>query len=388
MMNYVERKSEKSILQLSKIFPVVAIVGPRQVGKTSLAKNIANSLERPSIYLDLENPEDFNKLNQPTLFLKNLASYTIIIDEVQRVPTLFPVLRSLVDQNRHPGRFILLGSASPELIRDTSESLAGRIAFFELSPFILEEVSDKVDYQTLWLRGGFPESLLAENEDTSVLWRENFIQTYLERDLPLLGLKADPFLIRRLWAMVAHSNGNLLNMEALAGSLSISSPTVRRYLDYLESAYLIRRLPPLVFNIRKRLIKSPKYYIRDTGILHSLLSIDQFTQLQGHPGLGGSWEGFVLQLIAAYLPARMELYFYRTADGTEGDIVIGRGGVPEILIEIKYSVTPKLTKGFHIAKSDLKTSKNIIICPVEQAYPISEDVMVYGLADIPALFGK
>lgn len=388
MMEYIVRKAEKEVLHLSEIFPVVVIVGPRQVGKTSLAKKIAQQLERPSIYLDLENPADYNKLVNPTLFFETLTEHTVILDEVQRVPTLFPVLRSIVDQNRHPGRFILLGSASPELIRDTSESLAGRVAFFELSPFTLEEVDGVSNYQTLWLRGGFPESFLAPEEEVSALWRENFIQTYLERDLPLLGLRADPMLIRRLWTMVAHSHGNLLNLEALAGSLSISSPTVRRYLDYLESAYLIRRLPPMVFNIRKRLIKSPKYFIRDTGILHSLLGIEEFTQLQGHPSLGNSWEGFVLHLIAAYLPPRMELYFYRTYDGTEGDIVIGRGGIPEILIEIKYSVTPKLTKGFHIAKTDLQTSKNFIICPVEQAYPISEDVMVCGLKDIPGLFAK
>jgi uncharacterized protein len=388
MNTYITRKAENRILQLVRTFPVVVIVGPRQVGKTSLAKNIAQKFDQPSVYLDLENPADYNKLNNPTLFLKSVKESTVILDEVQRVPSLFPILRSIVDQDRHPGRFILLGSASPELIRDTSESLAGRVAFFELPTFVLEEIEDVSSYQELWLRGGFPESLLAADEENSLAWRENFIQTYLERDLPLLGLRADPMLIRRLWTMVAHSHGNLLNLDALAGSLGITGPTVRRYLDYLESAYLIRRLPPLIFNIRKRLIKSPKYFIRDTGILHTLLGIDQLEQLQGHPALGNSWEGFVLQLIAAYLPPRMEVYFYRTQDGTEGDIVIGRGGIPEILIEIKYSVTPKLTKGFHIAKTDLQTSKNFIICPVEQAYPISEDVMVCGLKDIPGLFAK
>lgn len=388
MTEYIKRKAEKDVLRLSNIFPVVVIAGPRQVGKTSLAKHIAQQFDRPSIYLDLENPADFNKLSNPTLFLDGLSDHTLILDEVQRIPALFPILRGVVDRNRHPGRFILLGSASPELIRDTSESLAGRVAFFELPTFVVEEIESISTYQQLWLRGGFPDSLLAKDDAISVEWRENFIQTYLERDLPLLGLRADPLLIRRLWTMVAHSHGNLLNLDALASSLGISGPTVRRYLDYLESAYLIRRLPPLVLNLRKRLVKTPKYYIRDTGILHTLLGIDQFSQLQGHPTLGNSWEGFVLQEIAAYLPSRMELYFYRTYEGTEGDIVIGRGGVPELLIEIKYSITPKISKGFHIAKTDLKTKRNYIICPVEEAYPISEDTMVCGLKDIPGLFAS
>jgi len=388
MIEYIKRKAEKDVLRLSNIFPVVVIAGPRQVGKTSLAKHIAQQFDRPSIYLDLENPADFNKLSNPTLFLDGLSDHTLILDEVQRIPALFPILRGVVDRNRHPGRFILLGSASPELIRDTSESLAGRVAFFELPTFVVEEIESISTYQQLWLRGGFPDSLLAKDDAISVEWRENFIQTYLERDLPLLGLRADPLLIRRLWTMVAHSHGNLLNLDALASSLGISGPTVRRYLDYLESAYLIRRLPPLVHNLRKRLVKTPKYYIRDTGILHTLLGIDQFSQLQGHPTLGNSWEGFVLQEIAAYLPSRMELYFYRTYEGTEGDIVIGRGGVPELLIEIKYSITPKISKGFHIAKKDLQTKRNYIICPVEKAYPISEDTTVCGLKDIPGLFAS
>ena len=386
MSNYLLRSAEKEILRLIETFPVVVIVGPRQVGKTSLAKRIASQLTRPSQYLDLENPDDYNRLTNPSLFLDGLSEQTVILDEVQRIPALFPILRGVVDKNRHPGRFILLGSASPELIRDSSESLAGRAVYFELPTFRLEEIEPVSDYRQHWLRGGFPNSLLAASDADSLEWRENFIKTYLERDLPLLGLRADPMLVRRLWTMVAHSHGNLLNLDALAGSLAISGPTVRRYLDYLESSFLIRRLPPMIFNIRKRLIKSPKFFVRDTGILHSLLGISGFAQLQGHPALGNSWEGYVLEEIAAHLPPRTELYFYRTQDGTEGDIVIGRGGVPEVLLEIKYSTTPKLTKSFHIAKADLQTARNFIICPVETGYPLAEDVSVIGLRDIRTLF--
>ncbi len=385
MQPYLSRFAEKEIARLTKRFPAVAIVGPRQVGKTSLARRLAASWDQNTVYLDLENPADLNKLSDPELYLMPLQDKTVILDEVQRAPHLFPVLRGIIDRHRTPGRFLLLGSASPELIRDTSESLAGRIAYYELPPLVFPEVSHRADYRTHWLRGGFPDSLLAADEQASMEWRALFIQTYLERDLPLLGLSANPVLTRRLWTMLAHWNGNLLNYEALGNSLGVTGATVRRYLDFFESAYLIRRIQPWFFNISKRLVKSPKVYVRDTGILHALLSIETFEQLQGVPMLGASWEAYVIQELAAMLPPRCELCFYRTQDGTEADAVIVRGGTPEVLVEIKYSSAPFLTKGMRIAAADLQTRRNVIIAPVQESYPLQDGFEVLSYADIPSI---
>jgi hypothetical protein len=304
------------------------------------------------------------------------------LDEVQRAPHLFPVLRGLIDRHRKPGRFILLGSASPDLIRDSSESLAGRIAYFDLPPLNLQEVAGIADYRTHWLRGGFPESLLAGDDAASMEWREYFIQTYLERDLPMLGLRANTLLTRRLWTMLAHWNGNLLNYEALGNSLGITGATVRRYLDFFESAYLIRRIQPWFVNISKRLVKSPKVYIRDTGILHTLLARTDFEQLLGHPAVGASWEAYVIQEVAALLPPRCELCFYRTQDGTEADLVIIKGGVPEAMVEIKFSTSPTITKSMRIAADDLQTRRNIIVAPVESGYPLPDGFQVMGYREI------
>lgn len=387
-MLYVERIAEKEVLRLVQAFPAVMIVGPRQVGKTSLANRLATQLPRQAIYFDLENPDDYNQLTNPTLALEPLKDQTVILDEVQRLPALFPVLRGLIDRHRQAGRFILLGSASPELIRDTSESLAGRVAYFELPPFSLPELPAPVDYRQHWLRGGFPESLFAATDALSLEWRENFIRSHLERDLPLLGLRADPMLIRRLWTMAAHLNGQLLNLAALANSLDISAPTVGRYLDFLESAFLIRRLQPWFMNARKRLVKTPKIYLRDTGLLHALLRIETLQALQSHPALGASWEAYILQEIAARLPARTDMYFYRTHDGTEADIVLTHSGMPKALLEIKYSSTPKPGKGFYIAQNDLETAQNFVISPVSRSYPLSENTMVLSHTDLDQIFSS
>jgi hypothetical protein len=385
-MEYFPRIAEQEILRLTTTHPAVVLVGPRQVGKTSLAKRLATQLPKPVVYFDLENPDDFHQLSNPTLLFGPLKEQTVILDEVQRMPALFPLLRSLIDQHRQPGRFILLGSASPELIRDTSESLAGRVAYFELQPFSLPELPAAMDYRQHWLRGGFPESLLAADDAQSLDWRENFIRSYLERDLPLLGLRADPMLIRRLWSMVAHLNGQLANLAILANSLDISAPTVRRYLDFLESAFLIRQLPPWFSNTKKRLVKTPKIYLRDAGLLHALLRIGNISQLQSHPALGASWEAYIVQEIAARLPARADLFFYRTHDGTEADLVITRSGTPQTVLEIKYSTTPKPDKGFFIAKNDLATTRNFIICPVPKGYPLTEDVAVLSHFELDKVF--
>ncbi|GJM35169.1 MAG: ATPase [Saprospiraceae bacterium] len=384
--NYIPRIAEAAILKLIDYFPAVAVVGPRQVGKTSLVKAIRSKLEKPSVYLDLESPDDLVKLNNPSLFLDPLSNQTVILDEVQKLPSLFPVLRGIIDRDRKPGRFILLGSASPDLIRDTSESLAGRIAYHELKPFYWDEIRSLTDYRSHWFRGGFPPSLLAPNEEYARLWRQNFIKTYLERDLALLGLNADPVLTGRLWQMTAHLSGSLLNMETLSGSLGIHGTTVRKYLDFFESAYLVRRLQPYFTNLKKRLVKTPKIYIRDTGILHQLIGVPSLFELAGHPLLGASWETYIIEQIAAILPDWAELFFYRTHQGTEADLVITRGGKPECLVEIKYSTTPKLSKGFHIAQADLKTRKHFVICPVETGFPLSEKVKVLGINELSELF--
>ncbi|MFN0015458.1 MAG: ATP-binding protein [Saprospiraceae bacterium] len=386
MNNYIPRHSEQRILKLATYFPAVAVVGPRQVGKTSLVQAIRAQLPRDSVYLDLENPDDRIKLQNPSLFLDPFADQTVILDEVQKTPELFPVLRGIIDRKRQAGRFLLLGSASPDLIRDSSESLAGRIAYCELQPLSFEEVRNGHDFRSHWFRGGFPESLLAPDEELSRLWRQNFIRAYLERDLPLLGLAADPVLIGKLWRMLAHLSGNLLNMETLAGSLGIHGTTVRRYLDFMESAYLIRRLQPFSGNPKKRLVKTPKVYLRDTGILHQLLGIGSFFDLSGHPAIGASWETYIVEQIAAVLPDWAELYFYRTHDGTEADLVIARAGQPEMLLEVKYSTTPKPSKGFYIAAADLGTKRHFLLCPVEQGYPISETIQVMGYGQIGDLF--
>jgi uncharacterized protein len=386
MNPYLPRLAEQSVSALAAQFPAVAIVGPRQVGKTSLAQHLAQQWSRESVYLDLETPADLNKLSDPTLYLEPLRDKTLILDEVQRVPTLFPLLRGLIDRHRVPGRFILLGSASPELIRDASESLAGRIAYFELSPLSRQEVGQTVDYQEHWLRGGFPESLLAQDDASSLRWRENFIQTYLERDLPLLGLSANPMLTRRLWTMLAHNNGQLMHLESLGNSLGITTPTVKRYIDFFEASYLIRRVQPWFANISKRLVKSPKIYLRDTGVLHALLAVGGFNQLHGHSALGGSWEAFIVQEVASVLPPRHELYFYRTQDGTEADLVVVRAGLPHILIEIKYNSAPSITKSLRTAAQDLQTQRNVIVAPVSESYPLRDGFEVLRLDDVPGLF--
>lgn len=386
MKVFLPRKIEESVFKLVSFFPVVAIVGPRQVGKTSLVKAIRSQLAKPSLYLDLENPDDRMKMEHPTLFLDPLADHTIILDEIQKLPALFPVLRGIIDRDRQPGRFILLGSASPDLIRDSSESLAGRIAYLELAPFSYDEINHTTDFRTHWLRGGFPDSLLAPDEELSSVWRKNFINTYLERDLPLLGLNADPITIGKLWRMVGHLSGNLLNMETLGASLGVNGTTIKRYLDFMESAYLIRRLPPFATNLKKRLVKTPKVYIRDTGILHQLLGIPSFFELSGNPILGASWETYVIEQIVHQLPDWAEMYFYRTHAGTEADLVITRGGKPEILIEIKYSSTPKLAKGFYIAKTDLGTQRHFVIYPGEDSFPLNADVQVMSYKDLASIF--
>lgn len=359
--------SDKVIARLHQL-PAVALLGPRQVGKTTLARQLQREIPKDSIYLDLESPEDLRKLDDAEGYLLQRSGALVVIDEVQRMPELFPVLRSVIDKHRVASRFLLLGSASPELLAKSSETLAGRISYIEISPFVYPEVKDVFTYQDLWVRGGFPAMLTAPGDEISYEDRLDFLQTYLERELPLLGLSASPVLLRNLLRMVASINGNLINYSDFSKSLGVDLNTVKRYLDYFENSFLIRRLTPYFANVSKRLVKSPKIYIRDSGLLHAVAGVENLEMLEGYIGKGNSWEGFVIQQIVAQLRTGVNPYFYRTQDGSELDLVLVKGLKPTIGIEIKYSNSPKLTKGTTIASQDLGNIPVITVTP-----SISED---------------
>lgn len=375
----IDRRYNERLVKLLSYFPVVGIVGPRQVGKTTLVKTLKQIVPTETVYLDLEYPNDLNKLTDPALFLEKLANACVIIDEVQRRPDLFPIIRSLVDQDRRPGRFIVLGSASPELIRDSSESLAGRIAYVEISPFNRSEVRE-IEIERHWLRGGFPNSLLAPDDELSQIWLSQFIKTYIERDLPMLGFPADPSTTNRFWRMLANSSGNLLNISQFANSLGLSVPTIKRYIHFFENAYLIRLLPPFESNAKKRITKSSKIYIRDTGVMHNLMGTLRLDQLYGNPMIGASWEAYVIEQIAAVVPENYQLSFYRTHAGAEMDLVISTSNQVIACIEVKFSSNPKLTKGFWASFGDLNPGTAYVIIPkATTAYPIHDKVLVVGL---------
>jgi len=356
-------------------FPAVVLLGPRQAGKTTLAKDIA-ARRGDSLYLDLERPSDLAKLADPELFLSRHAGRLVVLDEVQRKPELFAVLRALIDAQRTPGRFLLLGSASPALLQQTSESLAGRIALHELAPFDVSEVRPgHNDLQRFWLRGGYPPSWLAGSDASSFAWRESFIATHLERDIPAFGIRVPGTTLHRFWQMLAHLHGQLWNASRLASGFGVSAPTVQHYLDILEATYMLRRLPPLQANLGKRLVKSPKVYLRDSGLLHALLGIADLNDLAGHPIVGPSWEGWVLEQIAQLLGAQWQLSFYRTASGAEIDIVAERGK-RKLGFEIKFSSAPAPAKGFWVALNDLQLERAFVVAPVESHYPLAPNVKV------------
>jgi predicted AAA+ superfamily ATPase len=358
-------------------FPAIAILGPRQIGKTTLAKSLISSFDRKAIYLDLELPSDIAILSNPQIFFENNRDACIIIDEVQRRPDLFPVIRSMIDQHRVPGRFIILGSASPELLKQSSESLAGRIAYTELTGLLIPELTGVNPVNDLWVNGQFPEPFLTTDPEFRRHWYQSFIMTYIERDLPLLGLKADPYLMSRMMQMVAHNHGMLLNQANLARSLAISSPTVSKNIGFLENAFLFRLLHPWFANMKKRLVKSPKIYLRDSGMLHHLLGIFGFNQLLGHPMLGNSWEGFIIEQIINSLPIGILPFFYRTAEGAECDLVLTRGMDILACLEIKFADAPKTSKGFTTAIRDLDCDLNFIIVPgCPESYYLKENILV------------
>lgn len=370
------------LIELIHDRPVVAVVGPRQVGKTTLVRSLTDQFDREVLYLDLESTEDLNRLQDAELYLSERQDKLVVLDEIQRLPTLFPLLRSLVDRRRVPGRFVLLGSASPDLLQQSSESLAGRIAYVELQPLNWQEVRRQVSLQQHWLRGGLPDVLQAPSDRSANRRMNDFILTYVERDLPALGLGAAPTRVRTLLTMLAGVHANLLNASELARSLGLSVPTVLTYLSFLENAFLIRRLRPYAVNISKRLTKSPKLYIRDSGLFHALAGISTDEQLAGSRYVGSSWEGYVIQQLISRLDYDVQPYFYRTADGSELDLVLVRGDRPLVGIEIKYTNAPTLTKGNHIASRDLGDLPLLLVTPSAQDFRLSETVQVCSLTTV------
>jgi predicted AAA+ superfamily ATPase len=381
----IKRALQDKIIRSLKDFPVIGMLGSRQVGKTTLAKTIKNDIEPDAVYLDLELPSDFNKLQDAEMYLKQCENKLVIIDEVQRMPSLFPLIRALVDQKRTGSRFFLLGSASPALIRHSLESLAGRIIYHELAPLsFLETGADS--FENLLVRGGYPRSYLAEDEEESFVWREAYIKTYLEMDIPQLAIRIPSIQLRRFWTMLAHSHGQLWNASKIAGSLGLSAPTVRRYLDILEETFIVRQLEPYFVNAKKRLIKSPKVYIRDSGLNHALLRIRTMDELMGHPSAGASWEGFVIEQIAALLPRNTNLYFYRTSAGAEIDLLCFDKGNEPLPIEIKYSLSPSVSRGFWSAYDDLSCKRGFVVYPGKEKYPLGKNVFALPLAMLESLW--
>jgi predicted AAA+ superfamily ATPase len=361
--------------------PAVAILGPRQVGKTTLAREIANR-SPGTIFLDLERESDRAKLARADLFFPRHRDRLVVIDEVQTLPDLFATLRPEIDDDRRAGRFLLLGSASGALLRQSAESLAGRIAYLELTPFLLEEMLTATEMNatahaaSLWLRGGFPRSFLAESDAESFSWRTDFVDTFLARDLPQLGITIPAETLRRFWRMCAHLHGQLFNASQLGAALGgVAHTTTTRYLDLLVDALMLRRLPPYLANVGKRLVKSPKVYVRDSGILHALLGIHTLDDLNGHPVAGLSWEGFVIEQILATLPPLTTAGFYRTAAGAELDLVVEHAG-KRIGFEIKLSTAPTVSRGFWNACEDLGISQAYVVAPVREPYPLAENVEV------------
>ena len=364
----LQRVISSTIQRYLDSFPCIALLGPRQVGKTTTVKMLQNQLTKESIYLDLESDEDVQKLTFAEQYFNERQDKLIIIDEIQRNPKLFPLLRSVVDKKRTNGRFILLGSASPELLAQSSETLAGRIAYVEMHPFVYPEISNQFIFDGLWLKGGFPGIFLQNDLSLSFEMRIQFIQTYLERELPVLGLSASPVVLKNLLRMLAHAQAQVLNYSEIAKALGVEVNTIKRYIDYFENAFLVRRLQPYFTNSKKRIVKSPKIFIRDTGILHALFNIENKEDLDGFIGKGNSWESFVVQQIIAILKPGVTPYFYRTQDGTELDLVLVKGVQPILGIEIKLSNAPNLTKGLTIASQDLGNIPIFVI-----THSVSED---------------
>lgn len=369
--------------------PAVALVGPRQAGKTTVA--LAEAEGRHALYLDLESERDRAKLTEPELYLEEHLDKLVVLDEVHRTPDLFGVLRGLIDRGRRSGRrtglYLLLGSGSPELLKQSGETLAGRISYMELTPFTSLEVPDEDGPDRLWLRGGFPESYLAADERRSLRWREDFIRTYLERDIPQLGPRIATETLRRFWTMLAHHQGGFLNVAQLARNVGVDARTAGGYIDLLVDLLLVRRLPAWQPNIGKRLVRSPKVYVRDSGIVHALLAIEGKETLLSHPVVGASWEGFVIENLLSSVASGVTGYTYRTSGGAEIDLLLAWPDGRLWAVEIKRSLKPKPERGFHSASADLSPEHRFVVYPGAESYPLGEDVTampVQGLADLLA----
>jgi len=376
----ISRILSDKLLYLLDSFPAVALLGPRQAGKTTLALEVAGDID--SMYLDLESEADKAKLTDAELFLEGHEDKLVILGEVQRLPNLFQPLRSLIDKGRRRGkkvgRFLLLGSASMDLLRQSGESLAGRIAYLELQPFNLLEVGSKRG-DALWLRGGFPDSFLAPSEPKSMLWRRNFIRTYLERDIPQFGPRIPAETLQRFWTMLAHSQGGLFNASQLARGLGVTGKTVSTYLDLLVDLLLVRRLPPMHRNVGKRLVKSPKVYVRDSGLVHALLGIGDMDSLLGHPVVGLSWEGFAIENLLSVVPEETRAGFYRTSAGAEIDLVLELPGGKLWAVEFKRGLAPRLEKGFHHAREDMQPERSFVVYAGQDRYKLAADVEAISL---------
>lgn len=374
---YIKRSIEDRLIMLLGHFPAVAILGPRQAGKTTLVKEIRKQLSKESIYLDLENPADLGVLDHPIEFLNSVSNKTVIIDEIQRKPDLFPILRAVIDSNRVNSRFILLGSASPQLLFLSNETLAGRIVYLELTPFEHTEIQHLTDFRNHWLKGGFPEPFLILDERIRREWFKSFISAYTERDLQLLGLSTSPANLQRLIQMISAIQGGILNSSSLSNSLGISSPGVSNAISFFERSFIVRLLQPWHSNIGKRLVKSPKIYIRDSGIANYVLNITDYESLLRHPHLGNLWEGYVIEDIINTLGDEYSYYFYRTADGTECDLLIYRGEECIAAIDAKFVPNPQRTKSMTITIQDLKPQKAFFVVPeCPSPYNLSDNQFV------------
>ncbi len=376
---FFERQATSLLFYYLQHFPATVLLGARQVGKTTLAKSLEGKIGRPFLYLDLERPSDWEKLRDPEVFLSPLREHCIVIDEVQTKPELFSVLRPLIDEHRVPGRFVLLGSAAPSVIRGASETLAGRVAYLELSPLSLPEVYPPFSQMEHWFRGGYPEVLLSSDTVLAQERLQQFIRTFAERELSGLGQDVMAPLLLRLWQMLAHVHGQTTNAQELGNSLGIATKTVNRYLDLLEGGFMTRRLQPWFVNVGKRLTKSPKVYLRDSGMLHTLLRIPSPEDLMGHPICGASWEGYVIEQIIRTAGPRWEFYFYRTQQGAEIDLLLISPSGKKVAVEVKFSNAPQVSKGFYLSIEDIKCDLAYIVVPETSTYQKPNNVTVCSL---------
>ena len=384
----IDRRIESTLRhRLSSVVPAAVLLGPRQVGKTTLARRVADSWPTGAVYLDMERPADRRRLDDADAYLRAQAPKLVVIDEIHRVPELFAILRGVIDDRRAQGQrfghFLLLGSASLDLMQQSSESLAGRVTCLDMNPVDGPEAAAAgIEPDALWCRGGFPDSLLARDDRSSYEWRLDFIRSYLERDVPMFAPRMPSQTLSRLWTMLAHLQGGLLNASQLAASLGVASPTVGRYIDLLADLQLVRRLQPWSANVGKRLVKTPKVYVRDSGIAHALLGLGDLDAVLGHPVVGGSYEGFVLETLIGALPPNVSPHFYRTSDGSEIDLLLVQGERPIMAIEVKRSTAPAISRGFGLACDDLNVEQRWAVYPGTERFAVRRGAQAVGLVEL------